>query len=348
MAATLRLTHKAIGAEVRRRPYDIVLDGERVGSVDMNAAFEMPVDPGRHSVQVRDGRNSSRVKTFDAADGETIGFRATGKSLLPVFLLSFRCPAWPSRSAASSRRAGIRHSVTIATMVGELPAWRRAVAHVHARSTGPAVDPALRVTMNFHPDRRQRGMPILEAMARDGCYRSQFETGTSNGGLTAFPGGARWRWESRIFGGAYDDTAAAQRPKYGSLNFRRRTAGGSPRFGSAHLRLTREILARTTFCYPDSFLEPTNFGVASRMPLIELPKPIARTSWMTTSKRMCTGRSCWIVTSRHSSWTPASKTATSPRQPRNSAVRWSGIPDSGSVSPRCGGTRSTAGLSSWN
>jgi hypothetical protein len=93
VAATLRLTHKAIGAEVRRRPYDIVLDGERVGSVDMNAAFEMPVDPGRHSVQVRDGRNSSRVKTFDAADGETIGFRATGKSLLPVFLLSFAVPS---------------------------------------------------------------------------------------------------------------------------------------------------------------------------------------------------------------------------------------------------------------
>jgi hypothetical protein len=155
-------------------------------------------------------------------------------------------------------------------MFDELPAWLQAVAHVRATSTGPAVDPALRVTLNFHPDRRQRGTPILAAMARDGCYRSQFETGTSNGGLTAFPGGARWRWESRIFGGVYDDAAAAQRPKYGSLNFRCRTAGGSPRFGSAHLRLARETLARTTFCYPDSFLEPTNFGVASRMPLIKL------------------------------------------------------------------------------
>jgi hypothetical protein len=93
MSATLRLTHNVIGAEVRRRPYDIVLDDERVGSVDMNAAFEMPVDPGRHTVQVRDGRNSSRVKTFEAADGETVGFRATGKSVLPVFLLSFAVPS---------------------------------------------------------------------------------------------------------------------------------------------------------------------------------------------------------------------------------------------------------------
>jgi len=31
MSATLRLTHKAIGAEVRRGTYDVVFDGERVG-----------------------------------------------------------------------------------------------------------------------------------------------------------------------------------------------------------------------------------------------------------------------------------------------------------------------------
>lgn len=35
-----------------------------------------------------------------------------------------------------------------------------------------------------------------------------------------------------------------------------------PRFGSAHFRLRTEAQARTTFCYPDSFLEPSDFGVA--------------------------------------------------------------------------------------
>ncbi len=34
MLATLRLTHKAIGVEVRRGPYDVVVDGERVGAVN--------------------------------------------------------------------------------------------------------------------------------------------------------------------------------------------------------------------------------------------------------------------------------------------------------------------------
>jgi hypothetical protein len=36
MAATLKLTHKATGAEVRRGAYDVVVDGHRVGSVEMN------------------------------------------------------------------------------------------------------------------------------------------------------------------------------------------------------------------------------------------------------------------------------------------------------------------------
>lgn len=143
--------------------------------------------------------------------------------------------------------------------------WERAVAHVAALATGGPANPAWRVTLHFHPDRLVGGVPILESMARDGRYRSQFETGVSNGGLTARPGGDRWRWESRLFAGAYDDVAATHRPKYGSLNFRRRKSGGSPRFGSAYLRLARHTMSRTTFAYPDSVFEPTAFGVEARL-----------------------------------------------------------------------------------
>jgi Protein of unknown function (DUF3626) len=142
---------------------------------------------------------------------------------------------------------------------------KRAIAHLTTLATGEPVDPSWRVTLHFHPDRLVAGAPILQLMARDGAYRSQFETGTSNGGLTAHPGGDRWQWESRIFAGAYDNGPATDRPKYGSLNFRRRLVGGSPRFGSAHLRLGPHTLARTTFCYPDSVFEPEHFGVASRL-----------------------------------------------------------------------------------
>ncbi|MFJ9771890.1 DUF3626 domain-containing protein [Kitasatospora sp. NPDC101157] len=147
---------------------------------------------------------------------------------------------------------------------------QRALAHVAALSSGPPVDPTLRVTLNFHPDRSSRGRSILDALAEGGVYLSQFATGTSNGGLTAHPGGDRWRWESRIFDGAYDDALPAERPAYGALNYRRKPVGAAPRFGSAHFRLAAPALERTTFCYPDSFLEPTDFGTSGRMRLVEL------------------------------------------------------------------------------
>ena len=92
MSATLKLSHKAIGAEVRRGTYDVVVDGERVGSVEMNDTIEIPVEPGRHTLQVRDGRKSSGTQTFDTADGEIVAFRCTGKRFLPIFLASFFVP----------------------------------------------------------------------------------------------------------------------------------------------------------------------------------------------------------------------------------------------------------------
>lgn len=93
MSATLKLSHKAIGVEVRRGTFDVLVDGERVGSVAMNATIEIPVEPGRHTLQVREGRNSSRRQTFDAAEGEVVAFRCTGKRLLPLFLASFLVPS---------------------------------------------------------------------------------------------------------------------------------------------------------------------------------------------------------------------------------------------------------------
>ncbi len=113
-------------------------------------------------------------------------------------------------------------------------------------------------------------------MIVDDRYRSQFETGTSNGGLTAGPGGARRRWEDDLFAGAYRDAEPFQRPTYGALNHRRRREGGSIRFGSAHLRLAHTVRPRLTFCYPDSTFEPENFGTAERMCLITLAESDSR------------------------------------------------------------------------
>ena len=93
MTATLKMTHKAIGVEVRRGTYDIVVDGQRAGSLEMNDTIEIPVESGRHTLQIRSGRNSSRTQTFEAAENQTVAFRCTGKSFLPIFLASFVVPS---------------------------------------------------------------------------------------------------------------------------------------------------------------------------------------------------------------------------------------------------------------
>ena|SRR5215468_2358594 len=92
MSGTLKLTHKTLGVEVRRGAYEVLLDGERVGVVELNGTFETRVEPGLHTLKVRSGRNSSRTKRFDAAEGEIVSFRCSGKSILPIFLLSFVVP----------------------------------------------------------------------------------------------------------------------------------------------------------------------------------------------------------------------------------------------------------------
>jgi hypothetical protein len=92
VSATLTVTHQAVGAEVRRDPYDVYVDGTRVGSVVMNGTTEIPIEPGSHTVQVRDGRKSSSEERFDAVEGATIAFRCTGKRFLPLFLASFLFP----------------------------------------------------------------------------------------------------------------------------------------------------------------------------------------------------------------------------------------------------------------
>jgi hypothetical protein len=92
VSATVKLTHKAVGAEVRRGAYDALLDGERVGSVEMNETIEMPLDPGRHTLQVRNSRKSSSTEAFDVAGDQIVAFRCTGKRFLPIFLASFLVP----------------------------------------------------------------------------------------------------------------------------------------------------------------------------------------------------------------------------------------------------------------
>jgi hypothetical protein len=80
---------------------------------------------------------------------------------------------------------------------------QRALAHVRGLST-VAPMPAASITVNFHPYRLLADdRTVAEHLAAEGVYRSQFETGISNGGV----GGFRAVWEQRMFAGAYTEPA---------------------------------------------------------------------------------------------------------------------------------------------
>ena len=206
---------------------------------------------------------------------------------------------------------------------------KRALNHVAGLSSGGPVDAGLRVTLNFQPDRMVGGQLVVERLVESEVYVSQFVSGISNGGLTAYPGGDRWVWESRIFGGVYDGAPAEERPVYGALNFRRREVGAAARFGSAHLRLSADALSRSTFCYPDSCFEPEHFGVAERMALIAMAESAE-----------CDVLDDYIEAQVHGPvrlerdveavcWIRVTAVLRSSRRPTSSHVRWSGTPASG-------------------
>ncbi|MEU5906984.1 DUF3626 domain-containing protein [Micromonospora sp. NPDC047527] len=158
--------------------------------------------------------------------------------------------------------AGAERPAALAALARDLAA--AGIGHGPQRLLA-AVDSVGRLTVNFHPDRLcADGRAVATALAEDGVYRSQFVTGISNGGLTAYPGGDRDRWERRMFDGAYHRPGVTpeQRPTYGGLNLLDHADGACPRFGSCHLRLRPAVLTRATFCLGDSHLGPRTAGTA--------------------------------------------------------------------------------------
>ncbi|XWW93776.1 hypothetical protein V2A60_001713 [Cordyceps javanica] len=124
-----------------------------------------------------------------------------------------------------------------------------------------------RVVLHFHPDRPAGGRLVAEALLHDGIYKTQFETGISNGLVATRPGGPRDEWERHLFGGAYqaDGVTAAQRPRYGALDLMRSADGPAPRFGSCFFILKPHATARSTFTFGGSQDVPRHRGTADEM-----------------------------------------------------------------------------------
>jgi hypothetical protein len=88
VTATLRMTREGVGIELRRGRFDIVADGNTVGSIENHETIETQLEPGPHTLRLRAGRYSSRDHSFDVANGETASFRCHGAMIWPRYVAS--------------------------------------------------------------------------------------------------------------------------------------------------------------------------------------------------------------------------------------------------------------------
>jgi hypothetical protein len=75
--ATVKVTQESAlnPAGIMRGTFDVVVDGTSAGSIKWHETIETPVEPGRHTLQIRKGRYSSRILTLDVAEDEFAAFR---------------------------------------------------------------------------------------------------------------------------------------------------------------------------------------------------------------------------------------------------------------------------------
>jgi hypothetical protein len=93
VSATLTLQREQrFGIELRRGRFDVMVDDNRVGSLEAHETIDVPVQPGNHTVLIRAGRYSSRPHSVDAADGETVTFHLHGASIWPMYVASIAKP----------------------------------------------------------------------------------------------------------------------------------------------------------------------------------------------------------------------------------------------------------------
>jgi hypothetical protein len=93
MPSTLTLERAASGAmELRRSPFEILLDGNPAGTIEHHQTVDIQVETGPHTLQVKAGRYSSRLRHFDAADGTHINFRCNSAILWPQYIASLFVP----------------------------------------------------------------------------------------------------------------------------------------------------------------------------------------------------------------------------------------------------------------
>ena len=92
MTATLQLVRKGLAMELRRGTFHVLLDGNDIKTIESHQTIEVPIEPGHHTLQVKEGRYTSGQRIFDAADGDMVNFRCSGSRVWPIYFASMVKP----------------------------------------------------------------------------------------------------------------------------------------------------------------------------------------------------------------------------------------------------------------
>lgn len=63
--------------------WSVVVDGTVRGTFARGQAVEVPIDPGRHTLQVRSPKHESPVRIFEVSEGQEVTFRARHAVFIP-------------------------------------------------------------------------------------------------------------------------------------------------------------------------------------------------------------------------------------------------------------------------
>ncbi len=92
MSSMLNLTRESSLIELRRGKFEICVDGQVVGSIELHQTVETPLEPGHHTLRIRKGRYSSQERSFDVGDEEVVNFRCHGAMIWPRYVASIVKP----------------------------------------------------------------------------------------------------------------------------------------------------------------------------------------------------------------------------------------------------------------
>lgn len=92
MSSLILKRETTVAVELRRRPFEIILDGKPAGTIARRQTVELEVGPGAHTLAVKAGRYSSPTQEFEAGPDTEIHFRCNGAILWPRYVASLFAP----------------------------------------------------------------------------------------------------------------------------------------------------------------------------------------------------------------------------------------------------------------